>query len=149
VQPNSFSYRLCVFSLILLALWQHGSCKGGKTSAMSNQQSRVANGNWGGQNALLEVSEGGARINFSCARGEIEGPFALDADGRFDAKGTFTAERMGPRREDDPPKARPAVYSGVVSDNKMTLTVTLPDDKNEGGIFELTLGEPGHIRRCH
>ena len=149
MQPNSFSYSLCVVSLTLLALWQNGSCEGGKKDSMSQQQSRVANGNWGGQNALLEVSEGRVQINFSCARGVIEGPVTVDADGRFSAKGTFTAEGMGPRNEDDPPKARPAVYSGVVSEKKMTLTVTVPDDKAEGGTFELTLGEPGRVRRCH
>jgi hypothetical protein len=149
VQPNSFSYSLCVFSLTLLALWQNGSCEGGNRVAMSQEQNRVTAGNWGGQNALLEVSEDGARIRFSCARGSLEGPFALDSEGRFNAKGTFTAGVMGPLNEDDPPKSRPAAYSGVVRDKKMTLTVTVPDDKNEGGTFELTLGEPGHIRRCH
>jgi hypothetical protein len=116
---------------------------------MSQQQNRVTNGNWGGQNALLEVSEGGAQIRFSCAQGTIELPLTLDSEGRFSAKGTFTAESMGPRNEDDPPKPRPAVYSGVVSDKKMTLTVTIPDNKDEGGTFDLTLGEPGRIRRCH
>ena len=149
MQPNSFSYSLCVVSLILLALWQNGSCEGGKKVTMSQQQNRVANGQWGGQNARLEVSEGGAQIQFSCARGSIEGPVAVDSEGRFNAKGTFTAEGMGPRNEDDPPKPRPAVYSGVVSEKKMTLTVTVPDDKAEGGTFELTLGEPGRVRRCH
>lgn len=149
MQPNGFSHSLCVFSLFLLALWQNGSCEGGKTVAMSQQQSRVAEGNWGGQNALMEVSEGGARLNFSCARGRIEGPVALDAEGRFRVEGTFTAQGMGPTHEDDPPKARPAVYSGVVREKKMTLTLTVPDDEREGGTFELALGEPGRIRRCH
>jgi len=149
VQPNSFSYSLCVVSLTLLALWQNGSCEAGKKDSMSRQQNRVADGKWGGQNALLEVAEGGARIHFGCAHGIIEGPVAVDSEGRFNAKGTFTAEGMGPRNEDDPPKSRPAVYSGVVNDKKMTLKVTVPDDKAEGGTFELTLGEPGRIRRCH
>ena len=149
MQPNNFSYSLCVVSLTLLALWQNGSCEGGKKDSMPQEQNRVANGNWGGQNALLEVSEGRAQINFSCAHGTIEGPVTVDADGRFSAKGTFTAEGMGPRNEDDPPKGRPAVYSGVVQDKKMTLTVTIPDNKDEGGTFELTLGEPGRVRRCH
>ena len=149
MQPNSFSYSLCVFSLSLLALWQNGSCEGGKKDSMSQQQNRVAKGNWGGQNALLEIAEGGAQIRFNCAYGRIEGPVTVDSEGRFSAKGTYTAEGMGPRNEDDPPKSRPAVYSGVVSDKKMTLTVTVPDNKDEGGTFELTLGEPGHVRRCH
>ena len=149
MQPNSLSYALCVVSLTLLALWQNGSCEGGKKDSMPQQPNRVANGNWGGQNAQLEVADGGAQVRFGCAQGNIEGPVMLDADGRFNAKGTFTAESMGPRNEDDPPKPRPAVYSGVVRDKKMTLTVTVPDDKAEGGTFELTLGEPGRIRRCH
>ena len=149
MQPNSLSYSLCVVSLTLLALWQNGSCEAGEKTAMSQQQNRVAKGNWGGQNALLEVSEGGMQVRFSCAYGRIEGPVTVDSEGRFSAKGTFTAEGMGPRNEDDPPKSRPAVYSGVDSEKKMTLTVTVPDDKAEGGTFELTLGEPGRIRRCH
>jgi hypothetical protein len=149
VQPNSFSYSLCVVSLTLLALWQNGSCEGGKKTTVSRQQNRVAKGTWGGPNVHVEVTEVGARIRFNCAQGIIEGPVAVDSEGRFEAKGTFTAEGMGPRNEDDPPKARPAVYSGVVGEKKMTLTVTVPDDKAEGGTFELTLGESGRIRRCH
>src|SRR3954471_17810500 len=123
MQPNSFSYSLCVVSLTLLALWQNGSCEGGKKDSMSQQQSRVANGNWGGPNVLIEVAEGGAQLRFNCAQGHIEGPVTLDSEGRFSAKGTFMAEGMGPRNEDDPPRDRPAVYSGVVQDKKMTLTV--------------------------
>jgi hypothetical protein len=149
VQPNSFSYSLCVFSLILLALWQTGSCKGGKATAMSQQQNRVAAGNWGGQNAHLEVSEGGAQIRFSCAHGSVEEPLTLDAEGRFNAKGLFVAESMGPTYEGNPPKSRAAVYSGVVRDKKMTLTVTVTGDKDESGTYELTQGESGHVHRCH
>ncbi|HEX7314760.1 MAG TPA: hypothetical protein VF297_12615 [Pyrinomonadaceae bacterium] len=116
---------------------------------MSQDQRTVATGKWGGQNAQLDVTEEGAQIRFSCARGSIELPLALDAEGRFTAQGTFVAGSMGPQREDDPPKSRPAVYSGVVRDKVMTLTVTVPDAKDEGGTFELTQGEPGRIRRCH
>lgn len=149
MQPNSFCYSLCAVSLTLLALWQNNSCEGRKTVSMSQQQNRVSKGTWGGPNVRLEVTEGGTQIRFNCAHGTIEGPVTLDPEGRFSAKGTFTAEGMGPRNEDAPPKARPAVYSGVVVDKKMTLTATIPDDRAEGGTFELTLGEPGRIRRCH
>lgn len=149
MQPNSFSHILCVVSLTLLVLWQNGSCEGWKKDSMSQQPNRVANGNWGGQNVRVEVADGGTQLSFSCASGRIEGPVTLDSEGRFNANGTFTAESMGPRNEDDPPKPRPAVYTGVVQDKKMTLVVTVPDNKAEGGTFELTLGEPGRIRRCH
>lgn len=149
MQPNGFSHTLSVFSLLLLALWQSDSCQDVKVATMSQEQRRVATGLWGGQNAQLDVTEGGARIRFSCAHGVIELPLALDAEGRFSVKGTFVAGAMGPSREGDPPKSRPAVYSGVVRDKAMTLTVAVADDKAEGGTFELTRGEPGHIRRCH
>lgn len=149
MQPNSFSYSLCVVSLTLLALWQNGSCEGGKKTTMSQQQNRVANGKWGGPNVHVEVTEGGAQMRFNCAHGSIDGPVVLDSEGRFSAKGTFTAEGMGPRNEDNPPPSGPAVYTGVVHDKKMTLTVTLEADKNERGTYELTLGENGSVRRCH
>lgn len=149
MQPIGLSHIFCVFTLLLLALWQGGSCRSVEIATMSEAQHKVAVGKWGGQNAQLDVSESGAQIRFSCAHGNIEQPLTLDTEGRFSAKGTFVAGSMGPTREDDPPKSRAAVYSGVVHDNVMTLTVAVTDSKEEGGIFELTLGAPGRIRRCH
>lgn len=149
MQPTGVIHQLCVFSLLLLALWQSGSCRSVKMATRSQAQHRVAAGKWGGQNVQLDVTEDGVSIRFSCAQGSVEQPLTLDAEGRFTAEGTFVAGGMGPSREDDPPKSRPAVYSGVVRDKVMTLTVNVPDAKGEGGTFELTQGEPGHIRRCH
>lgn len=149
MQPNSISHSICVVSLTLLALWQNGSCEGGKKDSMSQQQNRVAKGTWGGPNVHMEVTEGGAQIRFNCAHGIIEGPFTTDSEGRFSAKGTFTAEGMGPRSEDNPPPSGPAVYSGVVRDKRMTLTVKLAADEAERGTYELTQGENGNVRRCH
>src|SRR4030095_6965508 len=149
MQPNGVSHKLCVLSLLLLTLWQNASCRSVEMATMSQEQRRVAGGTWGGQNVQLDVTEGGARLRFSCAYGKIEQPLTLDAEGRFSAKGTFVAEGAGPTREDDPPKSRAAVYSGAVRDHLMTLTGTAADSKEEGGTFELTQGKPGSIRRCH
>lgn len=149
MQPNGFSHTLCVICLLLLAVVQSGSCRSVGIATMSQAQNLVAAGMWGGQNVQLDVTEGGARLRFSCAQGKIERPLTLDAEGRFSAQGTFVAGAMGPTREDDPPKSRTAVYSGVVRDKVMTLSVTVTDAKEEGGTFELTHGAPGHIRRCH
>jgi hypothetical protein len=149
MQPNSITYNFCVLSLIFLALWQNGSCRSGKIGIMSQKQDRVANGNWGGPNAFIEVTEGGAQIRFTCAHGQIEGPLTLDAEGRFTAKGTFVAEAMGPTYDDGRPRSRPAVYSGVVRDDEMTLTVTVTGEKEETGNYNLTHGKTGSVRRCH
>ena len=148
MKPNSVRHKLSVFSLLLLALWQSGSCRGVKTATMSQERHQVAAGQWGGQNAQLEVTEGGARVRLTCAHGSIDEPIKPDAEGRFSAKGTFVAEAVGPTRDAEP-QSRPAVYSGVVRDKTMTLTVTVGDSKEESGTFELTKGEPGRVRRCH
>lgn len=145
---NSVCHNFCVFSLLLLTLWPGGPGRG-EIEPMSSLQRRVANGLWGGRNVQLDVTEDGASVRFSCAHGKIEQPLTLDADGRFSAKGTFVAEGMGPTHEDNPPQSRPAVFKGGVRDGTMTLTVTVADAKDEGGTFELTQGQPGHLRRCH
>ena len=142
------SHNPYVLSLVLLALWQTGTCRSGH-SISTLQKQKVATGTWGGQNVQLEVTQVGAQIRFSCAHGKIEQSIMLDAEGRFSVNGTFVAEAMGPTRDDNPPKSRDATYSGTVRDKSMTFTVTVTGDKEEGGTFELTHGEPGHIRRCH
>ena len=147
--PNSIGLNCCVISLLLLTLCLSDPCRSGKMETKSSMQRRVANGLWGGQNVQLDVTENGASVRFSCAHGKIEQPLTLDGEGRFSAKGTFVAEGMGPTHEDNPPKSQPAVFKGVVRDSSMTLTVTITDAKEEGGTFELTQGQPGHIRRCH
>ena len=148
MQTNNF-YSFCVFSLIMLALWQNGSCRNGKMNMTAQIQNRVATGSWGGQNVQMDVTEDGARLRFSCAHASIEQPITLDADGRFSANGTFVAEAMGPLREDNPPKNQPAVFSGTVKDQDMTLTVTLTETKEEAGTFNLSHGQPGRVKRCH
>jgi hypothetical protein len=145
---NSFCHNFCVVSLLLLTLWPGWPGRRGKIEPMSSMQRRVSNGLWGGRNVQLDVTENGARARFSCAHGKIEQPLTLDAEGHFSVKGTFVAQGMGPTHEDNPPKSRPAVFRGVVRDATMTLTVTVTDNKEEGGTFELTRGQPGRIRRC-
>jgi len=151
VQPNTVSYSLCVFSLLFVALWQNGSCGKSKmnTNTATQEQNRVATGHWGGQNVQMEVTEKGARLRFSCAHASIEEPITLDSEGRFNAKGTMTAEAMGPLYEDNPPKSQPAVFSGTVKDQEMSLTITLKDSKEEPGKYTLTFGKPGRVFKCH
>lgn len=149
MQLNSVGYNFCVFAFVFLALGPNGSCRNGKTATMSQEQNRVAPGNWGGQNARLEVTNSGAQVQFSCSKGSIEQPLTLDQDGNFSAKGTFVKGEMGPTREDNPPKSQPAIYNGVVHDKSMTLTVTLTETNEKVGTFNLEQGNPGRIWRCH
>ena len=148
----NLAFSFVVVSLLFSIVGQGTSChskEGNMNNPPGQLGERLAAGTWGGQNAHMEVSEGGAQVRFSCARGQIEGPITLDAEGRFSAKGTFQAESMGPTYEDNPPRSQPAVYSGVVLDDKMTLTVAITGDKGNSGTYNLNRGEAGHVKRCH
>src|ERR1044072_1162554 len=98
---KSFRVNFYLFPLLLLVLWQTGSCHG-ENPVNNNRQSRVANGACGGPEIRLNVPDAGADLEFSCATGHIEEPLVVNASGHFSVKGTFTAGNMGPTREDNP-----------------------------------------------
>lgn len=118
-------------------------------------------GEWGGQHVSLTVKETGASIEYDCAHGTIDERVKLDADGRFDVRGTHEHESGGPStdvsavNDDDkasPPGAganrHPARYTGRVEGRAMSLTVTLTDDGSTFGKFVLTRGASGSLYKC-
>src|SRR5689334_22368704 len=109
---------------------------------------RLASGVWGGEHIRIEVSDAGATVEHDCAHAEIEQPVALDAQGRFDSKATYTVERGGPVRRDQPPAQRPARYAGRVNGDTLTLTVTLTDTDEDAGTYTLTRGSDGRVTKC-
>ena len=112
------------------------------------QAQRVEAGTWGGRHIQLQVRADGAGIEYDCANGAITGALELDAEGRFDLKGTHTQEHGGPARVDEDPDSHPARYEGRDSGQTMTLTVTLTDTNERVGTFTLTLGSEGRIFKC-
>jgi hypothetical protein len=109
---------------------------------------RVRAGTWGGTGAALKVTDAGAKIESDCANGQIPGPLALDADGRFAAEGTWTAEHAGPVRIDEEPVAARVRYAGRVSGSTMTLDVSLIESGQSLGSFTLKFGSDGQLRKC-
>jgi hypothetical protein len=105
-------------------------------------------GIWGGQSISMNVTSGGAIIEYDCAHGTIDHAIVLDAAGRFEATGTHVFEKGGPVREGEPEDKHPARYSGVVTGNTMVLTVTITDQNRVIGTFKLTYGTPGRVVRC-
>ena len=110
-------------------------------------QSAVPSGVWGAQHVNLDVSSAGARIEYDCAHGTIDGPLALDAGNRFDVRGTHVRERPGPVPEDEP-KGVPARYTGRLEGETLTITVTLTDSNEEVGTFTLKRNSSGVLRKC-
>ncbi len=142
---------LAVFALPLTVsmLWQEGACqRAGKDKGQSKKMNSVMTGTWGGRSVNLEVTEGGARVEYDCAHGTISGPIEPDKNGRFEVRGTHAIERPGPVREGQEDAGRPALYAGSVDDKTMTLTVTLSDTNEAVGTFTLTHGKRSRIVKC-
>ena len=111
------------------------------------QLRRMAPGLWGGDHVRMMVSRTGARLEYDCADSTIDEPITLDAKGKFNAKGSYTPDRGGPRRGGPTPAAR-ARYVGEVSADTMKLTVTLESTKEPVGAFTLRRGEDPLLTKC-
>ena len=102
---------------------------------------------WGGDHIEMEVTRTGARLEFDCAHGTIDEPLRADAQGSFTLKGTFTAERGGPTRDDNPPAPK-ATYSGTIHGTAMSLQVVVEGGDARGTIYELVRDQRGNVRKC-
>ena len=93
------------------------------------------------------MDRSGAQLEFDCAEGTIDQPINVDARGRFAARGSFTPEHGGPRREDQVAGAR-ARFVGQVSGDAMKLTITLEGSKQPVGVFSMTRGNDPLLTKC-
>lgn len=157
IKTDSLSVVLCL-PLIIMS-WQGASCS--STKNFNRNGNRSANvdtvvrkqggpdlkGVWGGDHISMEVSDGGAEINYDCAHGNITERIVVDRDGQFTAKGTHSREHPGPIREGEN-STEPATYSGKIDGDLMNLTVTLTRSQESVGTFTLTRGKSGRVRKC-
>lgn len=136
---------------LLFSILGEGSSCGSKAARTNNapaaQNERLAAGVWGGQHIRLEVTDGGAQIEYDCAHGTIDEPIILDPQGRFEAKGTFTKEQ-GAARIDAVPENSPVRYAGQVKGQTMTLTLKRDESEESSGAYSLTLGSEGRLTKC-
>jgi hypothetical protein len=139
------------FSLLFSIVGQSGSCRS-KEAKMNNapvgNNERLAAGVWGGQHIRMEVTNGGAQIQYDCANSSIDQPITLDSQGRFAVKGKFSKEHGGPIREDEAPNVSPVRYAGQVSDDTLTLTVTHDETGESFGTYTLARGSAGRVMKC-
>ncbi|HET7452918.1 MAG TPA: hypothetical protein VFL12_09265 [Thermoanaerobaculia bacterium] len=105
-------------------------------------------GRWGGEHAVVDVSESGATVQLDCAHGSISAAIALDGDGSFDLEGTLVKEHGGPIRKNEAEDRRRARYRGRVQGGTMTLTIESLDGGEPSGPFTLERGSDGHVVRC-
>jgi hypothetical protein len=107
---------------------------------------RVPIGDWGGEHVRLTVEEAGAKVEFDCAHGRLDGPLVLDGGGRFDVKGSLVGEG-GPVLKDETENARPARYRGETDGQRMSLEVTLEGGES-AGTFTLARNGRARLFKC-
>jgi hypothetical protein len=112
----------------------------------ANRLDRIPNGDWGGEHVRLTVADTGGKVEFDCAHGTLDGPLMLDADGRFDVKGTLVGEG-GPVMKDPDANARPARYRGQTDGQSMSLDVTFEGGES-AGTFSLSRNGPAKLVKC-
>lgn len=131
---------LIIISLTLLIV--------SSAAARPRKMQRLSTGTWGGSHIRIEVGPRSAAIDYDCANGTIDGPFTLDSKGRFSWRGSHNREHGGPIRIDEKPNGRPAVYSGAVKGDTMTLTVKLADNNEVIETYTLKRGSSGRVFKC-
>ncbi|MGH9873391.1 MAG: hypothetical protein ACRD9S_13135 [Pyrinomonadaceae bacterium] len=109
---------------------------------------RVSTGTWGAPHIRVEVGQNSASIDYDCANGTIDGPLTFDSKGRFTWRGTHHREGPGPIRVDSESKGRPALYTGSIKGDTMTLTVKLTDTDEVLETYTLKRGGHGRVFKC-
>src|SRR6202165_3732079 len=106
------------------------------SAATSTRITEVA-GTWGGDNAGLIVSNTDVHVHIGCTLGDAVGPIHPDANGRFEANGTYNVNAYPVDRG----IVHPAQFTGQIIDQTMTLTVSLADTARVVGPVTLTYGK--------
>lgn len=100
-------------------------------------------GVWGGEHVRFEVTEGGAKVEYDCAHGTVEGKIVVDPRGRFNVYGLHYEERGGPVRRGEGASGYRVRLSGRVGGSLMRLTVTRAGTREVVGTYTLARdGEP-------
>ena len=101
-------------------------------------------GTWGGDNAGLIVNLTDVHVHIGCTLGDAAGPIRTDADGRFEATGTYNVDAYPVNRGIE----HPAKFTGEVRGSTMTLTVALTDTARVLGPVTLTYGKQPQMGPC-
>jgi hypothetical protein len=115
--------RIPAHRFILLALCAVALIAGCSSSTTVPSNGVLAMGTWGGDSAGLIVGDTSTHVHIKCTLGDVSGRVALNSAGAFDVRGSYLL-RAYPIAVGPP---LPARFTGVVSGDRATLTVTVDD----------------------
>jgi hypothetical protein len=101
-------------------------------------------GTWGGDNAGLIVNDTDVHVHIGCTLGDAVGPIHPDANGRFEATGTYNVDAYPVSRG----IIHPAQFTGQITGLMMTLTVSLTDTARVLGPVTLIYGKEPKMGPC-
>src|SRR6266550_6715299 len=101
-------------------------------------------GTWGGDNAGMIVTGADVHVHIGCTLGDAVGPIHPDADGRFAATGTYSVDAYPVSRG----IIHPAQFTGQITGQMMTLTVSLTDTARVLGPVSLIYGKEPKMGPC-
>ena len=101
-------------------------------------------GTWGGDNAGLIVTDTDVHVHIGCTLGDALGPIHPDANGRFEATGTYNVDAYPLDRG----IIHPASFTGQIVGQTMTLTVSLTDTARVLGPVTLIYGKEPKMGPC-
>jgi hypothetical protein len=117
-------------------------CGGGSSTSSVILQGKAGDvpvGQWGDNNGSnLQVTHSGGELDAGCLQGIMTAPPILDADGTFDAVGTYHTLNTPPGF------TRPAQFIGTVHGTAMMLMIAVNDGVNPPfavGPFQLDFGK--------
>jgi hypothetical protein len=105
-------------------------------------------GVWGGDHLRVDLTPTGGMLEYDCADGEINSALVPDAVGRVAADGIHNPGMGGPIPIGYVPPRKPARYTGIVSANRLTLTVMIVATGETVGTFVLYQGREGRVFKC-
>jgi hypothetical protein len=119
--------RIIAAGIVCLAI---GACAG----TPSQPNGTLPTGRWSSDSGCLSVAADGCDLVVGCGHGQFPRP-AVHADGTFEVNGTYRIE-VGPISSDPAP---PAIFSGVVKGQTLTLSVTPSDRSGASASYVLHL----------
>ena len=124
---------------VLLSIFAALAC-----SAATSAHITEVVGTWGGDNAGLIVTDTDVHVHIGCTLGDAVGPIHPDANGRFEATGTYNVDAYPVSRG----IIHPAQFTGEITGLTMTLTVSLTDTARVLGPVTLIYGKEPRMGPC-
>jgi hypothetical protein len=130
--PNSRALLTCV----ALVFWQ-----------VSMQPAVAAEplvGEFGGDRTNASFGADSAQLDLDCATAEIRRGVRVDADGRFEARGLYVEDHIGPIDGEAATRAVEATIIGFLRDDRIDLTISIT---GHGNPERLTLKRGHRVNR--